>query len=55
MIADFYINDKVDKPRFFQKIFLEADKKFNVILEMLFLILNNADMLFDGGTFTSKL
>ena len=36
VIADFQIEDKFGKPRFFQKIFLVADTKFKVILGMLF-------------------
>ena len=46
MIADFQIEDKVGRPRFFQETFLVADSKFEVILEMSFLKLSNADILF---------
>ena len=52
VIADFQVEDKVSKPRFFQKIFLVADTKFEVILEMLFLKLNNAAMSFNKETLT---
>ena len=37
VIADFQIEDKVSRPRFFQEIFLVANTKFEVVLEMLFL------------------
>ena len=39
-------------PRFFQETFLVADTKFEVILEMLFLKISNADVLFGEGTLT---
>ena len=45
--ADFQIEDKVNRPRFFQKIFLVINTKFEVILKILFLKINNADVLFD--------
>ena len=50
VIADFQIEDKVDRPRFFQKTFLVANTKFKVILEMFFLKFSNADMSFDEKT-----
>ena len=43
-IADFQVEDKVSRPRFFQEIFLVADTKFEVILGMLFLKISNADV-----------
>ena len=45
IIADFQVKDRVGKPRFFQKIFLVADIKFEIILGVLFLKLSNADVL----------
>ena len=46
VIADFQVEDKVGRPRFFQETFLVANTKFEVILEMLFLKLSNADVSF---------
>ena len=46
VIADFQMKDKVSRPRFFQKIFLVADTKFEVILGMPFLKLSNTDASF---------
>ena len=50
--ADFQIEDKASKPRFFQKTFLVTDIKFKVILGMPFLKISNADILFDEKTLT---
>ena len=47
VIADFQVEDKVNKPKFFQKIFLVIDIKFEVILGIPFLKISNIDMLFD--------
>ena len=52
VIADFQVEDKASKPRFFQEIFLVADTKFEVILGMPFLKINNADVSFGEGTLT---
>ena len=52
VIADFQIEVKVNKPRFFQKAFLVANTKFEIILRILFLKLSNADMLFGEKTLT---
>ena len=46
VIADFQVEDKTNKPRFFQKMFLVADTKFEVILRMSFLKISNANVLF---------
>ena len=54
VIADFQEADKVGRPRFFQKTFLMADTKFEVILEMPFLKISNADMAFGEKTHTWK-
>ena len=54
VIADFQVEDKDGKPRFFQETFLMADTKFEVILRMPFLKLSNADMSFGKGILTWK-
>ena len=46
VIVDFQIEDKANRPRFFQKTFLVADTKFKVILKMPFLKISNVDMSF---------
>ena len=48
------MEDKVNRPRFFQETFLMANIKFEVILEMFFLKLNNADISFGKKTLTWK-
>ena len=50
VIADFQVENKGVRPRFFQKIFLVADTKFKVILRMLFLKISNANVAFGEGT-----
>ena len=50
VIADFQVEDKTNRPRFFQKTFLVADAKFKVILGISFLKISNADMSFDKKT-----
>ena len=52
VIANFQMEDKSGKPRFFQKTFLVANTKFEVILRMFFLKISNADMLFEEKTLT---
>ena len=54
VIADFQVEDKGGRPRFFQKTFLVADIKFEVILGMFFLKISNADVAFDEKTLTWK-
>ena len=54
VIIDFQVEDKVNKPRFFQKTFLVIDIKFKVILEIFFVKISNADMLFGEKTLTLK-
>ena len=54
VIADLQIKDKANRPRFFQKIFLVADTKFELILRMSFLKISNADMSFGERTLTWK-
>ena len=46
VIADFQVENKGGRSRFFQKTFLVANTKFEVILGMPFLKLSNADMSF---------
>ena len=55
VIADFQVEDKSGRPRFFQEIFLVDDTKFEVILRMLFLKISNADVAFDEETLMWKL
>ena len=52
VIADFQIEDKASKPKFFQKTFLIVDIKFKVILGMFFLKISNMDVSFDKKTLT---
>ena len=52
VIADFLIEDKASRLRFFQETFLMADTKFEVILGMLFLKISNTDILFGKETLT---
>ena len=54
VIADFQVEDKGGRPRFFQETFLVADIKFEVVLRMLFLKISNADVAFDEGILTWK-
>ena len=51
VIADFQIEDKFDRPRFFQEIFLLANTKFEIILEMFFLKHSNIDILYSKKIF----
>ena len=54
VIADFQVEDKANRPRFFQKIFLVANTQFEVILGMLFLKISNADVSFGERTLMWK-
>ena len=54
VIANFQMEDKGGKSRFFQKIILVADTKFEMILEMLFLKISNADIAFGERILTQK-
>ena len=54
VIANFQVEDKSGRPRFFQETFLVADTKFEVILGMPFLKISNADVAFSEGTLTWK-
>ena len=44
--ADFQVEDKLGKARFFQETFLLADISMEVVLGILFLTLSNADVQF---------
>ena len=44
VLADFQVEDKLGKARFFQETFLLADISAEVVLGMLFLTLSNADV-----------
>ena len=46
VLADFQVEDKLGRARFFQKTFLLADISAKVVLDMPFLILSNADIQF---------
>ena len=52
VIADFQVENKGGRPRFFQKTFLVADTKFEVVLGMPFLKISNADIAFGEETLT---
>ena len=52
--ADFQIEDKAKRPRFFQETFLVANTKFEMILGMPFLKISNANMSFGKETLTWK-
>ena len=50
VIADFQVEVKSGRPRFFQETFLVANTKFEVILGMPFLKISNTDVAFDEKT-----
>ena len=52
VIANFQVEDKSDRPRLFQETFLMANIKFEVVLEMLFLKISNANIVFGERTLT---
>ena len=54
VIADFQVEDKGKKSRFFQKTFLVADTKFEMVLRMLFLKISNVDIAFGEETLMWK-
>ena len=54
VIADFQIEHKGGRPRFFQETFLVADNKFEMVLGMFFFKISNADIAFSEGTLTWK-
>ena len=54
VIANFQMEDKSGRSRFFLETLLVANTKFEVILGMLFLKLSNADISFNEKTLTWK-
>ena len=46
VIANFQVEDKANRPRFFQEIFLVVNTKFEIILGIFFLKFSNLDMSF---------
>ena len=54
VIADFQVEDKANRLRFFQETFLVANTKSEMILGMPFLKISNADMSFGKKTLTWK-
>ena len=54
VIADFQVEDKVSRSRFFQETFIVANTKFEIILGILFLKISNTDVLLDEGILTWK-
>ena len=52
VIADFQVEDKGSRPKFFQKTFLVVDTTFEVVLGILFLKIRNADIVFVEETLT---
>ena len=54
VIADFQVEDKGGRPRFFQETFLMANTKFEVVLGIFFLKINNANVVFGEGILTWK-
>ena len=54
VIAEFQVEDKSSRPKFFQEIFLVADTKFEVVLRILFLKISNADVAFGEEILTWK-
>ena len=54
VIADFQVEDKSGRPKFFQETFLVADTKFEVVLGMPFLKISNADVAFHERILTWK-
>ena len=54
VIADFQLEDKGGRPRFFQDAFLVGDTKFEVVLGIPLLKISNADVAFGEGTLMWK-
>ena len=51
IITNFKVKVKINRSKFFQKIFPVSDTKFEIILKMFFLKISNADVLFDDRKF----
>lgn len=52
VLASFQIKDKLKKARFFQKMFLLANLNIKMVLEMIFLTLNDVNIQFVEKKFT---
>ncbi len=48
VVSIFSVSDKDGRERFFEKSFLLADVKLNIVLGMLFLTMSNADVDFQA-------
>ena len=48
IIFNFHVDNKVDKPRYFQERFLVTNTKFELVLKMLYLKFSNADKSLDN-------
>ncbi len=48
VVSTFSTSDKDDKERFFEKNFLLADVKPNIVFELLFLTMSNTDVDFQA-------
>ncbi len=48
VVSTFSVSDKDGRKRFFEESFLLADVKPDVVLEMLFLTISNADINFEA-------
>ena len=49
-MANFQIEDKIGKSKYFQKIFLIANIKVELVIRILFFKLNITDVLFSNKT-----
>lgn len=47
VVSTFFILDKDDKMKFFEESFLLVDVKLDIVLEIFFLIMSNADIDFN--------
>ena len=54
IITDFQVENKANRPRFFQETFLIINIKFEMILKMTFLKISNSDVSFDKETLMWK-
>ena len=54
VIIDFQVEDKINRPRFFQKIFWIANIKFEIMLKIFFWKISNTNMLCDKKILIKK-
>ena len=58
IVSNFFVFNKDSRERFFEKNFLLANIKLDIVLEMLFLTLNNANviltLIFELGTYNEN-